>query len=78
MRTRRMIAALDFTTMAMATAGLVLGAAPQSQASASLACPDHETYCTVLQYNTVPSTGAFPQVGSPHAFLRFKGYFDTP
>ncbi|MGW5638615.1 peptidase inhibitor family I36 protein [Streptomyces sp. NPDC003832] len=46
----RKIASLGLT--AAATAGLVLGTAPQSNASAHLTCPDDEPYCMVFYYNS--------------------------
>ncbi|MCX4566305.1 peptidase inhibitor family I36 protein [Streptomyces albogriseolus] len=47
---RRKLGSLGITVAA--TAGLVVGVAPQSQASASLTCPDYEPYCMVFFYNT--------------------------
>jgi hypothetical protein len=47
---RRRLTALGLT--ATATAGFVLGMAPQSQAYASLTCPDSQTYCMVFYYNS--------------------------
>ncbi|MFG2317761.1 peptidase inhibitor family I36 protein [Streptomyces tendae] len=47
---RRKLGSVGVTVAA--TAGLVVGIAPQSQASASLTCPDSETYCMMFYYNT--------------------------
>ncbi|MEU4170859.1 hypothetical protein AB0F46_28765 [Streptomyces sp. NPDC026665] len=70
MRTRRKIAAFGLT--ATATAGLVLGVAPQSQASASLTCPTSETYCMEFYYNSGLSGSRTLFVGFDHYSL--NGY----
>ena len=50
MRLSRTFVSLGVT--ATATAGLVLGVAPQSNADAGLTCPDSQTYCMRFHYNT--------------------------
>jgi hypothetical protein len=70
MRLRRKFAALGLT--AAATAGLVLGTAPQSQAYASLTCPNSETYCMVFYYNSGTAGSRTVFVGFDHYSL--NGY----
>lgn len=70
MRMRRKLAALGAT--AAATAGLVLGAAPQSSASAALTCPNSETYCMVFYYNSGLEGSKTVFVGFDHYSL--NGY----
>lgn len=65
MRMHRKIASLGLT--ATATAGLVLGMAPQSQAYSSLYCEDSDPYCMVFYYNSGLS-------GSRTAFVGFDHY----
>ncbi|MFD9033518.1 hypothetical protein ACFVZW_20555 [Streptomyces sp. NPDC059567] len=65
MRTRRKIASLGLT--AAATAGLVLGTAPQSHASAAPYCDNYNPYCMHFYYNSGLS-------GSFTAFVGFDHY----
>ncbi|MER5937894.1 peptidase inhibitor family I36 protein [Streptomyces sp. NPDC001928] len=65
MRLSRKLASLGVT--AAATAGLVIGVAPQSNADAALTCPDTQTYCMVFYYNT-------GQAGSRTVFRGFDHY----
>jgi hypothetical protein len=65
MRMRRKIASLGLT--ATATAGLVLGMAPQSHASAGLTCSDSNAYCMVFYYNS-------GLAGSRTVFVGFDHY----
>jgi len=67
MRMRRKIASLGLT--ATATAGLVLGMAPQSQASAGLTCSDSNAYCMVFYYNSGLSGSRTVFVGFDHYSL---------
>ncbi|MEU8674512.1 hypothetical protein [Streptomyces sp. NPDC048560] len=65
MRLSRKIASLGIT--ATATAGLVVGMAPPSQAAASLYCDDYDPYCMIFYYNSGTS-------GSRTAFVGFDHY----
>ncbi|MEU6013340.1 hypothetical protein ABZ826_04535 [Streptomyces sp. NPDC047515] len=65
MRLRRKIASLGLT--ATATAGLVLGMAPPSHASAALYCDDYNPYCMLFYYNS-------GYAGSYTAFVGFDHY----
>ncbi|MEU9732088.1 hypothetical protein [Streptomyces sp. NPDC048002] len=62
MRLSRKFASMGLT--AAATAGLVLGTAPQSSASAHLTCPDHETYCMTFYFNS----------GNAGSYTVFRGF----